>query len=211
MVNEHYVKEILESKVSPKYPKSPDEYLVVDPDDIPKRTPDYRFKISSDDPWFKEDFEKRYVRHPDIVEPESRTICRPDLNNYWMEKHEEIQKHKKVLQGVHKDEGKPRLDLIPPEVLFALGKTLGKGLEKYEERNWEKGIPWTKIYASLQRHLWKFWGGEETDPESGLPHLYHALSNIAFLVTYLERGIPREDIPFPKEKDEISTKRDSGS
>jgi hypothetical protein len=31
------------------------------------------------------------------------------------------------------------------------------------------------------RHLLAFWSGEETDPESGLPHLAHALCGLMFL------------------------------
>jgi hypothetical protein len=34
------------------------------------------------------------------------------------------------------------------------------------------------------RHMAKWYEGEENDDESGLPHLYHVLTNIAMLVEY---------------------------
>ncbi len=37
--------------------------------------------------------------------------------------------------GIRHDEEKPRLDLIPPEVIFALGNVLKEGAKKYDTRN----------------------------------------------------------------------------
>jgi len=82
------------------------------------------------------------------------------------------------------DAGKNRLGLIPPEVVEAVGEILTHGAVKYAPHNWRKGISYEKIYGAAQRHLQKFWNGEELDPESGLPHLHHAACNIAFLITY---------------------------
>ena len=89
--------------------------------------------------------------------------------------------------GTHYDEGKPRYDLSPPEAEDALARILGYGADKYEARNWEKGIAWTSLYASTRRHLAQWMKGNDIDPESGHPHLEHALCNIAFLVTYARR------------------------
>jgi len=92
-------------------------------------------------------------------------------------------------QGQKFDGGKPRLDLIPSEVIFALGNILEYGGRKYGDRNWEKGMELDRIYGAAMRHLWAYWGGEYTDEESGRPHLYSALANISFLITYHERGL----------------------
>ena len=86
--------------------------------------------------------------------------------------------------AVKADSGKPRLDLIAPEVLLAMGTVLDFGARKYAERNWEKGMSWGRVYAAAQRHLCAWQRGEDTDPESGLPHLWHAVTGLHFLVAY---------------------------
>lgn len=91
-------------------------------------------------------------------------------------------------KGVKHDQGKSRLDLIPPEALFAMAEVLGFGANKYGDRNWELGIDPDRLYAALQRHLWAWWGGEEEDEESLLPHLWHALAGISMLITLQQRG-----------------------
>lgn len=91
--------------------------------------------------------------------------------------------------GVKNDEGKPRMDLVPPEAVWALADILTVGANKYTDRNWEQGMDWGRVYAACQRHLWAWWGGEDTDPETGRSHLAHALACISFLLTYEQRQI----------------------
>lgn len=91
------------------------------------------------------------------------------------------------------DAGKPRLDLIPPEATMALGEVLGFGAEKYAARNWEKGMEWGRFIGAAKRHLTAWEAGENDDPESGFPHLWHVLTNIAFLVAYEVRGSGTDD------------------
>jgi len=99
-----------------------------------------------------------------------------------------------ILEGVKHDKGKPRMDLIPPEALTALGEVLHFGAEvkEYGERNWEKGMPWGKVYGATLRHLNQWNSGVDKDPESGLSHLNHALANIAFLIAYEKRQIGKD-------------------
>lgn len=59
--------------------------------------------------------------------------------------------------AVRDDAGdKPRPDLISPFFLERLGEHMRKGAIKYDEWNWAKGIPNSRCYASLMRHLTKF-------------------------------------------------------
>lgn len=53
--------------------------------------------------------------------------------------------------------GKPRPDLIPPQLLVKLAMHYGAGSDKYGDRNWEKGQPVMRYVASLDRHIlaWK--------------------------------------------------------
>ena len=103
--------------------------------------------------------------------------------------------------GEKYDEDKLRLDLIPPEALEGLAEVLGFGAKKYANRNWEKGMDWMRIYASLQRHLLAFHKGIDVDEESGLKHLHHALTNLTFLVTYQDRDIGKDNRPTTKKGD----------
>lgn len=89
--------------------------------------------------------------------------------------------------GVKFDQEKLRTDLVPPEAVFALAEVLRYGAKKYEERNWEKGMAWGRAYGAALRHLLSWWKGEDKDPESGISHLHHALTNLAFLVAYSAR------------------------
>lgn len=91
------------------------------------------------------------------------------------------------------DTGKPRMDLIPPEALYALGRVLEYGARKYADRNWEKGFAWGRSVAALKRHLSAWEAGQECDPESGMQHLWHVATNAVFLLTFAERGIGTDD------------------
>lgn len=94
-----------------------------------------------------------------------------------------------MIGGKKFDDKKLMLDLIPPEAIDALGEVLTYGESKYGRYNWSKGIVYSRLFAAIMRHLWAYWKGENLDSESGISHLKHAFCNIAFLITYTERGI----------------------
>lgn len=86
-------------------------------------------------------------------------------------------------QNIKKDAGKPRCDLVPPEWCIAMAKVLTFGLKKgYEENSWVY-VEKKRYVASTLRHFYAYQSGELTDPESGLPHLAHVLTNIGFLLS----------------------------
>lgn len=93
------------------------------------------------------------------------------------------------------DNDKPRMDLIPPELLESVAAILAFGATKYGDRNWEKGMDWSRPYSALLRHLLAWWGGEDNDPETGKSHLWHVATNAAFLVAYEERKIGNDNRP----------------
>lgn len=94
------------------------------------------------------------------------------------------------------DAGKSRVDLIPPEFIEALGRHYGAGAKKYAERNWEKGMSWSRCYASALRHMLAFWSGEEFDEETGSPHVICAAWNMAALHWYKRYGKGTDDRPL---------------
>ncbi len=67
--------------------------------------------------------------------------------------------------GAQRDtqESKPRLDLISPIFLERLGMVLTKGAEYYGERNWEKGMPLSRLLSSAASHLNKTSDGLEDE------------------------------------------------
>lgn len=120
-----------------------------------------------------------------------------------------------LAQGAVKyDADKVRMDLIPPEAMFALSEILTFGSNKYAARNWEKGMPWGRVFAALMRHMWCWWGGaapttrsflfDDFDAETGRSHLWHALCCIVFLVTFEERKIGHDD-RYSGVSDEVSS------
>ena len=49
------------------------------------------------------------------------------------------------------DEHKLRIDLIPASSVVALATVLTHGAEKYGDRNWERGLAWSRVYAAASR------------------------------------------------------------
>lgn len=96
------------------------------------------------------------------------------------------------MEGKKYDEGKPRMDLIPPELLTEVAKILTFGANKYADRNWEKGMDWGRVYGALQRHLWSWWSGDSKDAETNESHLAHAACCIAFLIAYEQRCVGKD-------------------
>ena len=72
---------------------------------------------------------------------------------------------------------KPRPDLISPFALMRLGEWLRLGAEKYDERNWEQGIPIQRCIASLYRHLLAYQAGENDED-----HMAAIMCNSMFII-----------------------------
>ena len=77
--------------------------------------------------------------------------------------------------------GKLKWSLVSWKALAPMVKVLMFGAEKYDDHNWKKGLKYTQVCESLQRHLNAFIEGEDNDPESKLAHVGHILCNAMFL------------------------------
>lgn len=86
--------------------------------------------------------------------------------------------------GMKFDGGKVRYDLLDPAALEGMATVLTYGANKYGDRNWEKGIKWSRVFGALLRHAWAMWRGEDLDPETNLPHIDHCAVNVMFLQRY---------------------------
>lgn len=87
-------------------------------------------------------------------------------------------------EGRKFDTGKVRLDLLSVPALTAVAQVMTFGARKYGDNNWRGGMGWSRLVGAGMRHLFAFISGEDTDPESGLPHLAHALCCLMFLLEY---------------------------
>lgn len=65
-----------------------------------------------------------------------------------------------------------------------LAKVFTIGASKYAPRNWENGMSWESVLASLERHKEAFKSGEDTDTETGCLHMAHVAWNALALVSY---------------------------
>jgi hypothetical protein len=80
------------------------------------------------------------------------------------------------------DKGKVRPTLVPASLVWAVAKIREYGCKKYKDPdNWKQVEP-QRYRDALYRHLLAYFGGEKNDQESGLPHLWHAACNVAFLI-----------------------------
>lgn len=83
--------------------------------------------------------------------------------------------------GLRFNQGKLRYDLVHPKAHEDFVQVLTDGAVKYFDRNWESGLSWCSILASLKRHIAAIEVGEDYDKESGRLHIAHAACNVHFL------------------------------
>ena len=100
--------------------------------------------------------------------------------------------------GARYNDNKPDYSLIPLATLEDEARVWMYGKAKYAAWNWAKGMPWSVPFACLMRHMAAWQRGEECDPESGLPHLAHAMCNLRMLTLYAKTYKEGDDRP-PKE------------
>jgi hypothetical protein len=87
-----------------------------------------------------------------------------------------------ITDGLKHDGGKLRLDLVPPELIEAVGAVMTHGAEKYGEGSYRNVKP-KRYRAALMRHICKWLKNPYgKDEDSGLPHLWHIACNVAFLL-----------------------------
>jgi hypothetical protein len=97
--------------------------------------------------------------------------------------------------GARYNGGKPDFSLLPMSTLEDEVRVWMYGAQKYASWNWAKGMPWSVPFACLMRHMAAWQRGEENDPESGLPHLAHAMCNLRMLTLYAKTYQEGDDRP----------------
>lgn len=78
--------------------------------------------------------------------------------------------------------GKGRFDLIPPSALQRLARRYEFGSAKYGDRNWEKGLPLSRLIDSCFRHLVCYLRGDTSED-----HLAAVAWNVFALMEFEDR------------------------
>lgn len=103
--------------------------------------------------------------------------------------------------GAEKEVNAIRMDLIPPYVLWELGRVYGLGAAKYEDHNWRKGYKWSNSSAALQRHFQRWLNGETHD-EGGFHHLAAVMWHAGTLMVFEQEHPELDDRWKPPTDDE---------
>ena len=86
--------------------------------------------------------------------------------------------------------GKGRYDLLSTQALMRLARHYEAGAIKYEDRNWEKGMPISVYVDAAMRHLVKYIAGWNDED-----HLAAVLWNISAIM-FMEDEMPHlQDLP----------------
>lgn len=84
--------------------------------------------------------------------------------------------------GMKFDSEKPRMGLLPPYALESVAEVLTFGAKKYLPHNWKYVEDAHNRYIdAAMRHINAYIKGEKNDPESGFPHMSHAICCLMFI------------------------------
>lgn len=91
-------------------------------------------------------------------------------------------------QTVKADAGKPKMTLVPRQIIRDIASVREYGTAKYgDPENWRK-VEKERYRDAAFRHFLAYLDNPDgIDQESGLPHLWHLACNVAFLCE-MEKG-----------------------
>lgn len=107
-------------------------------------------------------------------------------------------------EDVKQTAGKPRMDLIAPHFLEAIGEVLELGARKYSSWKWMDGAPYSAWLAALKRHLNRWEKGEPVD-EEGFYHLAAVAVHAMFLFEHERLGLGEDDRQHTHMKSDMET------
>lgn len=94
-------------------------------------------------------------------------------------------------QNVKADAGKPKLTLVPPQIIYDVAEVREYGNNKYPEGgpdNW-KQVEVQRYRDALFRHLLLYLKDPQgVDEESGIKHYKHMACNMAFICELEEKN-----------------------
>lgn len=85
------------------------------------------------------------------------------------------------------NEGKGAYELISPFMIKRLAGVYERGAKNHGDRNWEQGVPFSRLLQSALRHTYQFLEGKRDED-----HLGQAVWNLAAIMHF--QGLGREDL-----------------
>jgi hypothetical protein len=145
---------------------------------------------------FDSDSKNNCTRHPDDSD-----YCNDNDNPYFIDLNTHSEKIELKNDAGNKFDGnKNRLDLLSIQAMNGIAEVLTFGCKKYGDRNWEKGLSFSRVFGALLRHLFAWWIGKNNDDETGLNHLDHAACCLMFLQHFTKTKTGNDDrVIFNKE------------
>ena len=134
--------------------------------------------------WIPEKTEAQSAKHDDAEKHEDCKISWKAWQEYHDEENGTAAKH---------DAGKPRLTLVPPQIIFDIAEVREYGLKKYgDPENW-KQVDRQRYVDAMYRHWLEFLKDPlSVDEESGIAHYKHVACNMAFISEMMAEVIKRE-------------------
>jgi hypothetical protein len=116
-----------------------------------------------------------------------RAFCKGDIIEYQGQKYLYDGNHGLISledtdQTAKADAGKPRLSIVPIEIINCIARVREYGVTKYTDPDNWKRVEVERYHDALFRHVIAYINDPASvDEESGLPHLWHICANCAFL------------------------------
>ncbi len=137
--------------------------------------------ISTDNLNYIDDTIKEYTIRSNPENPKYKQIY---INGKWENSNilDTIPNTLKSNTDAKADTGKLQISLVPMEIVRAIARIRMYGNEKYHSpSNWTK-VEKRRYIDAMMRHLLEYLDNEDAvDSESGLPALWHAACNMAFI------------------------------
>ena len=123
-------------------------------------------------------------KHPSCLDCSLCGNCRATSYDDWFVLPDDIVEaaYAKASTAAKHDQGKPRISLVPTQIIRDIAAVREYGTNKYgSAENW-KNVEEQRYIDALLRHTLAYMDDPHgTDAESGLPHLSHIACNVAFL------------------------------
>lgn len=89
---------------------------------------------------------------------------------------------------------KAALSCVPLPVIIEIGLGMMEGALKYGRHNYRAvGVRASVYFDATIRHLFAWWEGEDTDPDSALSHVTKAITSLVVLRDAMMRGKMEDD------------------
>ena len=99
------------------------------------------------------------------------------------------------LDAAKRDAGKPRLSLVPPQIIFDIAQVREYGNRKYGSADNWKEVELQRYIDALYRHMLAFVEDNRSrDAESDIEHYKHMACNMAFICQLMKQTLEEAEL-----------------